>query len=99
MFPLENPVCAPRCRARPQCARQPDDRIAGQLADGKQTGGGLRVREQQQVVLGVAPAAQADPPYANCKAAALDGRYNIPQNDPAYRAPLDRDGDGVACES
>ena len=28
--------------------------------------------------LGVAPAAQADPPYANCKAAALDGRYNIP---------------------
>lgn len=26
-----------------------------------------------------APTAQADPPYANCKAAAADGRYNIPR--------------------
>ncbi|KQH76139.1 calcium-binding protein [Mycobacterium gordonae] len=46
-----------------------------------------------------APAAQADPPYANCKAAAADGRYNIPRGDPAYAPKLDRDGDGIACES
>lgn len=46
-----------------------------------------------------APTAQADPPYANCKAAAADGRYNIPRGDPAYAPKLDRDGDGIACES
>lgn len=47
----------------------------------------------------VAPVAQADPPYANCKAAAKDGRYNIPRGDPAYGSWLDRDNDGIACES
>ncbi|OBA60810.1 calcium-binding protein [Mycobacterium sp. 1100029.7] len=47
----------------------------------------------------VSPAAQADPPYANCKAAAKDGRYNIPRGDPAYQPKLDRDNDGIACES
>ena len=26
-----------------------------------------------------------------------DGRYNIPKHDPAYH-PLDRGGDGIACE-
>lgn len=49
------------------------------------------------VLVGVA--AQADPPYANCKAAAADGRYNIPRGDPAYAPKLDRDNDGIACES
>jgi hypothetical protein len=49
--------------------------------------------------LTVAPTAQADPPYANCKAAAQDGRYNIPRGDPAYQQKLDRDNDGIACES
>jgi hypothetical protein len=46
-----------------------------------------------------APAVQADPPYPNCKAAAADGRYNIPRGDPAYQQKLDRDNDGIACES
>lgn len=53
-------------------------------------------------VLGIgvsAGAAHADPPYASCKAAAADGRYNIPKGDPAYSSKLDRDGDGIACES
>lgn len=49
--------------------------------------------------LTVAPAAQASPPYANCKQAAQDGRYNIPRGDPAYQSKLDRDNDGIACES
>jgi hypothetical protein len=49
--------------------------------------------------LTVAPAAQASPPYANCKQAAQDGRYNIPRGDPAYQQKLDRDNDGIACES
>ncbi|MFN8043057.1 MAG: excalibur calcium-binding domain-containing protein [Mycobacterium sp.] len=43
--------------------------------------------------------ASADPPYANCTEAHKDGRYDIPQGDPAYRSKLDRDGDGIACES
>ncbi|WP_246398802.1 excalibur calcium-binding domain-containing protein [Mycobacterium vicinigordonae] len=47
----------------------------------------------------MAAPAQADPPYANCKAAAKEGRYNIPRGDPAYGAWLDRDNDGIACES
>jgi len=31
-----------------------------------------------------APIANADAPYPNCKAAAADGRYDIPSDDPAY---------------
>lgn len=46
----------------------------------------------------IAPAAQADPPYATCAQAAADGRYNIPRGDPAYSQKLDRDNDGIACE-
>ncbi|WP_100484567.1 excalibur calcium-binding domain-containing protein [Mycobacteroides abscessus] len=41
---------------------------------------------------------QVDPPYANCKEAHADGAYNIRKGDPGYRAKLDRDGDGIACE-
>jgi hypothetical protein len=47
----------------------------------------------------IAPAAQAGPPYANCTEAQKDGRYNIPRGDPAYQQKLDRDNDGIACES
>lgn len=50
------------------------------------------------VGVSAAPAAEADPPYANCTEAPKDGRYNIPQGDPAYRPKLDRDKDGIACE-
>lgn len=46
-----------------------------------------------------APVAVADPPYKNCSEAHADGRYNIPKGDPAYQSKLDRDGDGIACES
>lgn len=42
--------------------------------------------------------ALAGPPYKNCTEAHNDGRYNIPQDDPAYSSKLDRDGDGFACE-
>jgi hypothetical protein len=47
----------------------------------------------------VAPLASASPPYANCKEAHKDGRYDIPRGDPAYAPKLDRDDDGIACES
>jgi hypothetical protein len=47
----------------------------------------------------IAPAAQAGPPYANCTEAHKDGRYNISKGDPAYQPKLDRDNDGIACES
>lgn len=56
------------------------------------------------VAVGMAPIASAQPsasgqqPYPNCKAAAKDGRYNIPSSDPAYGPWLDRDNDGVGCE-
>ncbi|MGZ5363217.1 MAG: excalibur calcium-binding domain-containing protein, partial [Mycobacterium sp.] len=37
--------------------------------------------------------------YPNCKTAAQDGRYDIPSDDPAYGPWLDRDSDGIGCES
>lgn len=49
--------------------------------------------------VGAAPIASADPPYRNCKEAHKDGRYDIPKGDPAYAPHLDRDNDGIACES
>lgn len=48
------------------------------------------------------PATAAPPPapmtYANCTEAHQDGVYNITSSDPSYRAKLDRDQDGIACE-
>jgi hypothetical protein len=38
-------------------------------------------------------------PYSSCGDAAIDGRYNIPTGDPGYSPRLDRDHDGIACES
>lgn len=51
--------------------------------------------------IGTAPfaAASTDSPYPNCKTAAADGRYDIPSDDPAYGPWLDRDNDGIGCES
>lgn len=43
--------------------------------------------------------ATAPAPFASCTEARAAGRQDIPQSDPAYRAQLDRDGDGIACES
>lgn len=54
------------------------------------------------LALGGAAVAVADPPpggYKNCKAAAADGAYDIPRGDPGYQPGLDRDDDGVGCES
>ncbi len=48
--------------------------------------------------ISLASVAQADPPYGNCTEAHQDGAYNIKKGEPGYRAKLDRDGDGVACE-
>jgi len=36
--------------------------------------------------------------FANCSQAHAAGRYDIPRSDPAYRAALDADRDGLACE-
>ena len=49
--------------------------------------------------IGVAPAALADRPYANCTEAHADGAYDIPEGDPAYWDGGDRDQDGYACDS
>lgn len=37
--------------------------------------------------------------YDNCSDAADDGKFNIPSGAPGYGPHLDRDGDGIACES
>jgi len=41
----------------------------------------------------------SDGGYANCAAAKADGRGTIVKTDPAYRARLDGDNDGLACET
>lgn len=40
----------------------------------------------------------AAPYYANCSAAKAAGAAPLHRGEPGYRAALDRDGDGVACE-
>lgn len=37
--------------------------------------------------------------YKNCTAAYTQGVSDIPRGSDGYRAPLDRDNDGVACET
>ena len=47
------------------------------------------------------PTSQApagDPYYANCSAVRAAGTAPLHRGDPGYRAGLDGDGDGVACE-
>lgn len=36
--------------------------------------------------------------YQTCREAFQDGRTNIRRGEPGYRAELDADGDGLACE-
>jgi|GEM_PF-4099699 len=45
-----------------------------------------------------APTASANVYYRNCDAARAAGAAPIRIGQPGYRPPLDRDGDGVACE-
>ncbi|MFE2750383.1 excalibur calcium-binding domain-containing protein [Actinosynnema sp. NPDC059335] len=48
------------------------------------------------------PAPRPEPPaaayYANCDAVRAAGKAPLYAGDPGYRAALDRDKDGVACE-
>lgn len=37
--------------------------------------------------------------YRNCTEAHAAGRWDIPEGDPAYRPGLDKDHNGIACES
>lgn len=46
-----------------------------------------------------APIASAVAPYKNCSAARADGASNIPSTSDKYGSHLDRDGDGIGCES
>jgi Excalibur calcium-binding domain len=51
------------------------------------------------ILAAAAPVAVAEPPYKNCSQARANGRHDIPRGDPAYVPHLDRDNDGIACES
>ncbi|MBX7451918.1 excalibur calcium-binding domain-containing protein [Mycolicibacterium sp. 3033] len=52
------------------------------------------------IVVGVAPAAVANAaPYKNCTEARDNGDTNIPSSSDKYGSHLDRDGDGIGCES
>jgi hypothetical protein len=39
-----------------------------------------------------------DPYYQTCREAFQDSRANMRRGDPGYRAELDADNDGIACE-
>lgn len=47
----------------------------------------------------VAPIASAQQPYRNCSEARANGDTNIPYDSPYYGPHLDRDNDGIGCES
>ena len=55
---------------------------------------GPTIRPQPQNLLGPRP----DGNFRNCAQAFAAGRRNIPSSDPSYRARMDGDGDGLACE-
>jgi phosphatidylserine/phosphatidylglycerophosphate/cardiolipin synthase-like enzyme len=42
---------------------------------------------------------KTDVVYANCSAVKAAGKAPIKRGDPGYSTALDRDGDGIACES
>jgi hypothetical protein len=44
-------------------------------------------------------ASAAPTAYPNCKTAAAAGEFNIPIGSPGYGPHLDRDNDGIGCES
>ena len=48
---------------------------------------------------GYAPPAASSVYYDNCAAARADGAAPLVSGEPGYRPGLDRDGDGIACES
>ena len=50
------------------------------------------------VAAGMAPAASAEPYYANCGEVCAAGKAPLHKGDPGYRPGLDKDGDGIACE-
>lgn len=43
--------------------------------------------------------ANAQQPYRNCSEARANGDTNIPSDSPYYGPHLDRDNDGIGCES
>ncbi len=45
------------------------------------------------------PVANAQQPYRNCSEARANGDTNIPYDSPYYGPHLDRDHDGIGCES
>jgi hypothetical protein len=49
--------------------------------------------------IGTSPVAAADVPYKNCTEARANGDTDIPSSSDKYGPWLDRDGDGVGCES
>ena len=53
---------------------------------------------QPQPFAPLAPQAPASAYYGNCAAARAAGAAPLHVGDPGYRAGLDRDGDGIACE-
>jgi hypothetical protein len=49
--------------------------------------------------IAAAPIANAQQPYRNCSEARANGDTNIPYDSPYYGPHLDRDNDGIGCES
>ena len=68
------------------------------LPDRPRPAEGLVSQAQAAVTQAVYPPARADQHFTGCNDARAAGRENIPSNDPSYRAWMDGDSDGWACE-
>ena len=51
------------------------------------------------IAVGTSPLATADAPYKNCSEARANGDTDIPSSSDKYGPWLDRDNDGIGCES
>lgn len=77
-----------------------DEQIAAEQAAADEAARVAQEQQQQQQQAPPAPApAPAEAYYANCTEAKAAGAAPIHQGSPGYSSKLDRDGDGVACES
>ena len=73
--------------------------VAGTVAPPQDLAGAVAVVTNNSTSNGSrSGSSSGDGGYANCAAAKAAGRGTILKTDPAYRARLDADGDGLACE-
>ena len=82
---------------RPEATAAPAAPIPAPASEAPNAPDAIATWDERPARLVATPQAQ-DPHFRNCTDAHAAGRYSIPVGDPAYRARMDGDRDGFACE-